>query len=73
MGQPILWEDEAGQRHGAVPVTIMVDRKTKDGPEGPNYLVGLGQYGKYRVVGYNAYNEKHPSGKPLDMALDEAK
>ncbi len=44
-----------------------------NGPDGTNYFVELGKYGKYKVVGDKAYNEKYPNGKSLDKAFNEAK
>lgn len=43
------------------------------GPDGDNYFVELGMYGKYRVVEGKAYNENYPTGKSLRDVYDEAK
>lgn len=43
-----------------------------NGPDGDNYFVELGQYGKYKVVEDKAYNEKFKNGKSLDKAFNEA-
>ena len=124
VGDPIPWMDDADNELGYVPVTIEVDKKSKDenglnlkkGDEftfyvgggygdrffvdgfeaqfeigenalihlgkatgGPPlgddgyYFVELGKYGKYKVVGDKAYNEKYNKGKSLTKAFDEAK
>ena len=43
------------------------------GPDGDNYFVELGMYGKYRIVEGKAYNENYPAGKSLQDVYDEAK
>ncbi len=124
VGDLVQWNYE-GDSYGSVPITIEVDKKTKDkdadlklkkgdsftfyllgiyendshyidayepqfeigekiivhvgksdqgpnGPDGDNYFVELGKYGKYKVVGDKAYNEKHTDGKSLDKVFNEA-
>jgi len=50
--------------------------KDTNGPQfedGGIYFVELGKYGKYKVIGDKAYNEKYPQGRSLEDALDEAR
>ena len=43
------------------------------GPDGDNYFVELGMYGKYRIVGDRAYNENYLTGRSLQDVYAEAK
>ncbi len=43
-----------------------------DGENGNNYFVKLGKYGKYKIVGDKAYNEKYDQGRSLDPIFKEA-
>lgn len=43
------------------------------GPDGDNYFVELGMYGKYRIVEGKAYNENYPAGRSLQDVYNEAK
>lgn len=42
-----------------------------DGPDGDNYIVTLGKFGKYKIVDGKAYNEKYKNGKSLDDVFNE--
>lgn len=56
-------------------VVVHVGRANQgpNGPDGDNYFVKLGMYGKYRIVEGKAYNENYPTGKSLRDVYDEAK
>ncbi len=54
-------------------VHIAKDNQGPDGPDGNNYFVELGMFGKYKVIEEKAYNKKHPTGKSLNETFNEAK
>ena len=43
-----------------------------NGENGNNYFVKLGKYGKYKIVGDKAYNEKYDQGRSFDPIFKEA-
>ena len=43
-----------------------------NGENGNNYFVELGKYGKYKIVGDKAYNEKYDQGRSFDLVFKES-